>query len=72
MPWARGTTNPLADGSDNLGQSLLPLTTPLANAWCLIVGGVLVVAGIAAVGCVCPAPRGWLGERWSPGRSVDS
>lgn len=50
VPWLAHRTNPLADDSDNLGQPLLVLGSTGANLWCLLVGVVVLAAGVALLG----------------------
>lgn len=57
LPWLTHRTNPLADDSDNLGQTLLLLGSTGANLWCALVGIVLIGAGVAVLGRPGTDPR---------------
>lgn len=57
VPWLGHLTNPLADDTDNLGQPMLLLGTPLANVWCIVVGTVVLLAGAASLGRPGTDPR---------------
>ncbi|WP_067429810.1 hypothetical protein [Nocardioides jensenii] len=57
VPWLADRVNPLADDSDNLGESLLPMSSTWANVWCVLVGFGLLLAGGAALGRPGTDPR---------------